>query len=240
MPIYAIWCCTLGLPSANIRVNEILALPTRASHCQYENSGTLAPLNFHALNETLALGIPRYTCSQLVRTALFWENYILGKLYTNTFLTVSNRVSSSVAAVGTLTFTTPPSRSSVAILRDLTQNSHHYLRNAPSTQEIAHKDQYTSHLQNKSAQKLDGSNSIFLLTNYGATWFMLILHCVPLALDTYMLVYFRIPCQKLVIVWLLMPHGKYWHWVTSKHEYRVLWRHAVPIFAVWHSQPYNN
>ena len=139
-----------------------MVLPTRASHCQYENSDTLAPLNFHALNETLALGIPRYTCSQLVRTALFWENYILGKLYTNTFLTVSNRVSSSVAAVGTLTFIVPPSRSSVVILRDLTRNSHHYLRNAPSTQEIAHKDQYTSHLQNKSAQKFDHSNSILV------------------------------------------------------------------------------
>ena len=27
VPIYAIWRCTLGLPSANMRVNEILALP---------------------------------------------------------------------------------------------------------------------------------------------------------------------------------------------------------------------
>ena len=53
-------------------------------------------------------------------------------------------MSSSVAVVTTLTFTVPPSRSSVAILGDLTQNSQHYLRNAPLTREIAHKDQYTN------------------------------------------------------------------------------------------------
>ena len=41
VPIYAIWHCTLGLPSANMSVNEILALPARASQCQYENSGML-------------------------------------------------------------------------------------------------------------------------------------------------------------------------------------------------------
>ena len=58
VPIYAIRRCTLGFPSANMRVNEILALPTRASQCQYENSGTPAPLIFNALNEMLALGIP--------------------------------------------------------------------------------------------------------------------------------------------------------------------------------------
>ena len=39
VPIYAIWHCTLGLPSANMRVNEISALPARASQCQNENSG---------------------------------------------------------------------------------------------------------------------------------------------------------------------------------------------------------
>ena len=38
----------------------------------YENSGTPAPLISHALNEILALGIPRYTCGQLVRTAFFF------------------------------------------------------------------------------------------------------------------------------------------------------------------------
>ena len=48
-----------------------MALPARASQCQYENSGTPAPLISHALNEILALGIPRYTSSQLVRTASF-------------------------------------------------------------------------------------------------------------------------------------------------------------------------
>jgi len=46
----------------------------------------------------------------------------------------------------------PPSHSSVAILRDLTQNSQHYLRNALSTQEIVHKNQYTSHLKEVSAK----------------------------------------------------------------------------------------
>ena len=61
-----------------------------------------------------------------------------------------------------------------------------------------------------------------LLTNYGATWFMLILHRAPLALDTYMLVYFCILWHKLVIVWLLVPHGKYWHCVMSKHECQYL------------------
>ena len=45
----------------------------------YENSGSPAPMIFHALNEILAMGIPRYTCIQLVTTAFFWENYILGK-----------------------------------------------------------------------------------------------------------------------------------------------------------------
>ena len=139
----------------------------------------------------------------------------LQRLYTNTFLTVSIRVSSSVAAVATLTFTAPPSRSSVfsSILPDLTQNSQHYLRNAPSTQEIAHKDQYTSHLQTSQPK-----NSItatlswsILLTNYGTTQFTLVLRCAPLALDMYMLVYFRILWHRLVIVWLLVPHGKYWH-----------------------------
>ena len=128
---------------------------------------------------------------------------------------MSNRVSSSVAAVATLTFTAPPSRSSVvsSILPDLTQNSQHYLWNALSKQEIAHKDQYTSHLQTSQSK-----NSItatlswsILLTDYGATWFTLILHRALLALDTYMLVYFRILWHKLVIVWLLVPHGKYRH-----------------------------
>ena len=124
----------------------------------------------------------------------------LQRLYTNTFLTVSNHVSPSVATVGMLTFTTPPSRSSVAILRDLTRNSHHYLRNAPSIQEIVHKDQYTSHLQNKSAQNSIAATQSWsiLLTNYGATWFMLILHLAPLALGTYMLVYFCILWHKLL------------------------------------------
>ena len=115
-----------------------------------------------------------------------------------------------------LTFTVPPSRSSVAILRDLTQNSQHYLQNAPSTQEIAHKDQYTSHLKEISAKTR--LQQLFLLTNFGATWFMIVLHRAPLALDTYMLVYFHILWHKLVIVWLLMPHGKYWHCVMSKHS----------------------
>ena len=42
VPIYAcIWHCTLGLPSANMRVNEIMALPARGSQCHaYENTGT--------------------------------------------------------------------------------------------------------------------------------------------------------------------------------------------------------
>ena len=48
-----------------------------------------------------------------------------------------------------------------------------------------------------------------LLTTYGATWFMLVLHCALLALDTYMLVYLRILWHKLIIVWLLVPQGKY-------------------------------
>ena len=46
-----------------------MALPARASQCQYENSGTPASLISHALNEILALGIPRYTYGQLVATA---------------------------------------------------------------------------------------------------------------------------------------------------------------------------
>ena len=37
----------------------------------YENSGTPASLISHALNEILALGIPRYTYGQLVATAFF-------------------------------------------------------------------------------------------------------------------------------------------------------------------------
>ena len=48
-----------------------MALPARASQCQYENSGTPASLISHALNEILALGIPRYTYGQLVATAFF-------------------------------------------------------------------------------------------------------------------------------------------------------------------------
>ena len=122
--------------------------------------------------------------------------------------------------VTTLTFTVPPSCSSVGILRDLTQNSQHYLRNAPSTQEIAHKNQYASHLKEVSA-KTQLQQLFFwsiLLTNYGATWFTLVLHHAPLALDTYMLVYFRILWHKLVIASLLVPHGKYWHCVSSKHS----------------------
>ena len=53
------------------------ALPVKASQCQYENSCKPAPLISHTVNEILALGIPRYTCSQLVRTAFFWANFIL-------------------------------------------------------------------------------------------------------------------------------------------------------------------
>ena len=45
-----------------------MALSARASQCQYENSGTPASLISHALNEILALGIPRYTYGQLVAT----------------------------------------------------------------------------------------------------------------------------------------------------------------------------
>ena len=136
-------------------------------------------------------------------------------------MTVSNRVSSSVATVTMLTFTAPPSRSSVAILQDLTQNSQHYLRNALSTQEIAHKDQYTSHLKEVSAKTslVPGDSIAATLSwsiHYGATWFTFVLHRAPLALDTYMLVYFCILWHKLVTVWLLVPHGKYWHCVTSK------------------------
>ena len=71
----------------------------------------------------------------------------------------SKGFSSSVAAVATLTFTAPLSRSSVAILRDLTQNSQHYLH-APSTQEMAHRDQYTSHLKQVSAKTR--SHQLFL------------------------------------------------------------------------------
>ena len=48
-----------------------MALPARASQCQYENSGTPASLISHALNEILALGIPMYTYGQLVATAFF-------------------------------------------------------------------------------------------------------------------------------------------------------------------------
>ena len=48
-----------------------MALPARAFQCQYENSGTPAFLISHALNEILALGIPRYTYGQLVATAFF-------------------------------------------------------------------------------------------------------------------------------------------------------------------------
>ena len=49
-----------------------MALPARASQCQYENSGTPpASLISHALNEILALGIPRYSYGQLVATAFF-------------------------------------------------------------------------------------------------------------------------------------------------------------------------
>ena len=42
-----------------------------ARYGHYENSGTPAPLISHALNEILALGIPRYTSDQLVRIAPF-------------------------------------------------------------------------------------------------------------------------------------------------------------------------
>ena len=50
---------------------------------------------------------------------------------------------------------------------------------------IAHKDPYTSHFQNKSAQKLDRSNfSWSILTNYGTTWFTFVLHHALLELDT--------------------------------------------------------
>ena len=41
-----------------LSINEILALPARASQCQYENSGTPVPLNSNTVNEILALGIP--------------------------------------------------------------------------------------------------------------------------------------------------------------------------------------
>ena len=54
VPIYAIWHCPLGLPSVNMRI---------VAH--------RAPLISHALNEILALGIPRYTSGQLVRIAPF-------------------------------------------------------------------------------------------------------------------------------------------------------------------------
>ena len=51
VPIYALWHSTLGLPCANMTINKILALPVRASQCQYENSGTPAPLISHTLNK---------------------------------------------------------------------------------------------------------------------------------------------------------------------------------------------
>ena len=55
VPIYAIWHCPLGLPSANMRI---------VAHRRLN-------LISHALNEILALGIPRYTGGQLVATAFF-------------------------------------------------------------------------------------------------------------------------------------------------------------------------
>ena len=66
-------------------------------------------------------------------------------------------------------------------------------------------------LQNKSVQKLHCSNSFLVdsLIMAPCTWFTFVLHRAPLALDTYMLIYFRILWHKLVIVWLLVPHGKY-------------------------------
>ena len=75
-------------------------------------------------------------------------------------------------------------------------------------------------LQNKSVQKLHCSNSFLVdsLIMAPCTWFTFVLHRAPLALDTYMLVHFRILWHKLVIVWLVVPHGKYWHCVTSKHS----------------------
>ena len=57
-----------------------------------------------------------------------------------------------------------------------------------------------------------------LLTNHGATWFTLVLHCAPLALDTNMLVYFRTLWHKFVIVWLLVSCGKCWYCMMSKHS----------------------
>ena len=57
-----------------------------------------------------------------------------------------------------------------------------------------------------------------LLTNHGATWFTLVLHRAPLALDTNMLVYFRTLWHKFVIVWLLVSCGKCWYCMTLKHS----------------------
>ena len=48
-----------------------MTLPARASQCYMRIVATPASLISHALNEILALGIPRYTYSQLVATAFF-------------------------------------------------------------------------------------------------------------------------------------------------------------------------
>ena len=93
--------------------------------------------------------------------------------------------------------------------------------NAPSTWGIAHKDQYTSYLQKKVNGETQHSNSF--LVNSHKLWchFVHILfHHALLALETYTcLYYFRI----------------LWHKLLGLCDVK-----AVPIFAVWHSQTYNN
>ena len=58
-----------------------------------------------------------------------------------------------------------------------------------SKQRSVYKSLPTSQRKNSIAATLSWS---ILLTNYGATWFTLVLHRAPLAFDTYMLVCFRI------------------------------------------------
>ena len=73
------------------------------------------------------------------------------------------------------------------------------LRHGDSAQRSVYKSLQTSQRKNSTAATLSWS------IKYDATWFTLELHRAPLALDTYMLVYFRILWHKLVIVWLLVP-----------------------------------
>ena len=90
-------------------------------------------------------------------------------------------------------------------------NFQHYSQITPSTWGIStQRSAYQSPSKKKSTEKLT-TLSWSILADYGATWFMFVLHRALLAVIRTFLCSFCILWHKLVIVWLLVPHDKYWH-----------------------------